>query len=79
MTLQNPKLKIIIALAIIIPASILLVYSTSDSCGIQHIAILNDIQKYEETLDPEFCESLVYRIDDFNDMCEPEIEILDCG
>ena len=79
LTLQNPKLKIIIPIVIIIPASIVLVSLSSDSCGIQHITILNEIQKYEESLDPEFCESLVYRIDDFNDKCEPEIEILDCG
>lgn len=79
MTLQNPKLKIIIAIAIIVPASVVLMSLISDSCGVQHIAILNDIQKYEESSDPEFCESIVYRIDDFNDMCEPEIEILDCG
>ncbi len=79
MTLQNPKLKIIIAIVIIIPASVLLVSFSTDSCGIQHISILNDIQKYEESFDPEFCEELVYRIDDYNEICKPEIEILDCG
>lgn len=79
MTLQNPKLKIIIAIAIIIPISVVLISATSYSCGIQHISLIRDIQKYEESLEPEFCESIVDRIDDFNDKCEPEIEILDCG
>lgn len=41
--------------------------------------ILNDIKKFEKTLEPEFCENLVYKIDVFNDECEPEIEIVDCG
>jgi len=50
-----------------------------NSCSVKHITLLNDIERYQETLDPEFCETIVYRIDDFNDVCEPEIEILDCG
>ncbi|MDG7054741.1 MAG: hypothetical protein JRZ95_05520, partial [Nitrososphaerota archaeon] len=49
------------------------------SCSVKHIGILNDIEKFEQTLDPEFCASIVERIDVFNDECEPEIEIIDCG
>ena len=51
----------------------------SDSCGVQHIQILNDIKKNELDFNPEFCEEIVYRIDIFNEKCLPEIEILDCG
>ncbi len=80
LTSKKNRIKIILAIAIVIPAIVIILGTDAwDSCGIQHISILNDIQKYEQTLDPEFCESIVYRIDDFNDMCEPEIEILDCG
>ena len=58
---------------------IVLISFSGDSCGIQHISILNEIASYEKSLDPEFCEVIVEKIDVFNDMCEPQIEILDCG
>jgi len=41
--------------------------------------ILNEITSYEQSLEPEFCEITVEKIDLFNDDCEPQIEILDCG
>lgn len=41
--------------------------------------ILKEINSYQETLDPEFCEVIVEKIDLFNDSCEPQIEILDCS
>lgn len=49
------------------------------SCGIQHIAIISDLESYEKSLDPEFCNVLVEKINLFNDDCKPEVEILDCG
>ncbi len=52
---------------------------TSDSCGLRHMQILNEINLYEQSLDPEFCEVLVEKIDLFNDDCTPQVEILDCG
>ena len=52
---------------------------TGYSCGIQHMIILNEIASYEKSLEPEFCEIIVEKIDLFNDDCEPQIEILDCG
>jgi len=65
---------------IIIVLSIGLVLGTIfTSCSLRHIDILNDIEKFERTFDPEFCENLVYRIDAFNDDCELDIEIIDCG
>lgn len=65
---------------IIIGISVLTLFlSTTNSCGIQHMVILNKIDLYEDSLDPEFCEVIVERIDSFNDTCEPEIEILDCS
>ncbi|EIJ66068.1 hypothetical protein BD31_I0597 [Candidatus Nitrosopumilus salaria BD31] len=41
--------------------------------------LINDISLYEKSLDPEFCEIIVEKINSFNDECEPKIEILDCG
>ena len=68
----------IVIVSLIVVVGVVLVTS-SNSCGISHVGILNDISKYHDTLDPEFCESLVYRIDEFNEQCSQEIEILDCG
>jgi len=52
---------------------------SDNSCGVKHILIVNDLKSYEQSLDPEFCEDLVEKIDLFNSQCEPQIEILDCG
>ena len=76
---QKGKLKSLLLIAIgILAISTVLAFS-NNSCGLQHIQILNDISVYEETLDPEFCAVLVIRIDAFNYKCMPEVEILDCG
>ena len=78
MTSLKTKHRVIVV--IIIAASIgILLGTIFTSCSVKHIGILNDIKKFEQTLDPEFCESVVERIDLFNDECEPEIEIIDCG
>jgi len=68
-------------LLIVMGISILgiLISFTGYSCGIQHMIILNEITSYEQSLEPEFCEIIVEKIDLFNDDCEPQIEILDCG
>ncbi len=64
----------------VIGISIALLFGIAlDSCSVKHIRILNDIEQYQKTLDPEFCETIVFQIDSFNDECEAEIEIMDCG
>ena len=79
MTLQKIKtIRNLILISASIFAVVLLVFMIS-SCGIQHIAIVNDLKSYETSLDPEFCDGLVERINLFNDDCEPRVEILDCG
>ena len=75
---QKTNLKNLILIAIGISIVGILI-TFSGSCGIQHITILNEINSYEKSLDPEFCEIIVEKIDLFNDNCEPQIEILDCG
>jgi hypothetical protein len=58
----------------------LLIFFTYDtSCGVEHMSILNEIKIYEKSLDPEFCEFVLEKINSFNDQCSPTIEILDCG
>ncbi|MEK0339320.1 MAG: hypothetical protein QQN46_03715 [Nitrosopumilus sp.] len=79
MTFQNISLRNLILIAIIISIVVILVVSADNSCGIQHMMILNEITSYEKSLEPEFCEIIVEKIDLFNDSCKPEIEILDCG
>jgi hypothetical protein len=52
---------------------------TNNSCSVDNVIISNEIRAYEKSLDPEFCENILERIDLYNDQCGPEIEILDCG
>jgi len=76
---QKTNLRNLILIAIGISIVGILISSTGYSCGIQHMIILNEITSYEQSLEPEFCETIVEKIDLFNDYCEPQIEILDCG
>ena len=76
---QKTSLRNLILITLGISIIGILIMSTDDSCGIQHMIILNEITSYEQSLEPEFCEVLVEKIDLFNDDCEPQIEILDCG
>ena len=48
-------------------------------CGIEYFLIIRDVYSYEQSNDPEFCEVLVERIYLFNDNCESQMEIFDCG
>ena len=58
---------------------ILIFFTYDTSCGVEHMSILNEIKIYEKSFDPEFCESILEKINSFNDQCTPVIEILDCG
>ena len=80
LTLQKRNLnKIVFIVAISISMIGLVSVATQDSCEVQHVSLLTDINEYEQTLDPDFCYSLVERIDSFNDQCDIQLEILDCG
>jgi len=76
---QKTSLRNLILIAIGISIVGISLSLTGYSCGIQHMIILNEITSYEKSLEPEFCEIIVEKIDLFNDDCEPQIEILDCG
>ncbi len=79
LTFQKISLKNFVLIAIGISIVGILIASTGNSCGIEHMIILNEITSYEKSLEPEFCEIIVEKIDLFNDDCKPQIEILDCG
>ena len=77
--LQKINLKNLIFIILGILFVGLIISFTDYSCGLQHMLIVDDISSYEKSLDPEFCEIIIEKIDLFNDRCEPQIEILDCG
>jgi len=78
-SLKNKKIKNLILISIGISIVVLFILISDNSCGIRHIAIMNDLQTYEKSLNPEFCEELLEKIDNFNYECQPQVEILDCG
>ena len=80
MSVKHKKSKLIIAVLIVISfLGVLLSFAVWNSCGIEQVAIISEIQTYEKTLDPVFCENLVLRILEYNDKCDNYIEIFDCG
>ncbi len=76
---QKPKKIILLGIVGISFIGIILSSGQLNSCGIQHVSLLNDIKTFEQNEDPELCEKTVNKILNFNEHCEPYIEILDCG
>ena len=76
---QKINFKNLILITIGIIFVVMLISFSGDSCGIKHMQILNEINYYEKSIDPEICEVIVEKIDLFNDDCKPQVEILDCG
>ncbi len=76
---QKISLKNLTLIGIIILFVSILLMFFDDSCGIRHMLILSEVTSYEKSLEPELCEIIVEKIDLFNDDCQPQIEILDCG
>jgi len=79
LTFQKTSLKNLVLITIGILIIGISIGLAGYSCGIQHMIILNEIVSYEKSLEPESCEIIIEKIDLFNDDCEPQIEILDCG
>jgi hypothetical protein len=77
------KKKTASTLMVVIVGILVVVFLVSsdlwNSCRVQHLYLIDDIRKYEKTLDPEFCESLIHKIDSLNEQCNIDIETLDCG
>ena len=57
----------------------LFMLNNNNSCSVDYVLITNDISTYEQSLDPEYCENILEEINLYNDQCEYQIEILDCG
>ena len=81
MTSQKLRINRNIVFAIIGISVVALVLSSGqlNTCGIQHVSLVEDIKTFESNQDPEFCVRVVDKILEFNEQCEPYIEILDCG
>jgi hypothetical protein len=77
--LQKPKNIFLLSIIGILIVGIVINSGEMNSCGIRHVSLLNDIKTFEQKEDPEFCEITLNKILDFNEQCEPYIEILDCG
>ncbi|NJK77549.1 MAG: hypothetical protein HC944_00010 [Nanoarchaeota archaeon] len=80
MTLQKIKsIRTLVLLSTSIFAISILIGFIIYSCGFQHIVIIYDLKSYGQSLNPEFCDGLIQRINIFNADCEPQVEIFDCG
>ena len=79
LTLRKPNKIIILSIIGVAIITIGISSGQLNSCGIKHVALVNDINTFEKNGDPEFCALTVEKILEFNDQCEPYIEILDCG
>lgn len=75
---QKNNLIILILIGTLIIITLVLSNSV-DSCSVERVLILNEFVDEEKYLEPEHCELLLERIYSFNDSCESEIEIIDCG
>jgi len=76
---QKTSLKYLILILFVVSFMIGVLIFANNSCNVDRFVITNDIVSYEKSLDPEICENILERIDLYNDHCESEIEILDCG
>ena len=79
LTLSKSNLRNIFLIVFVISIFIVIFFTYDTSCGVEHMSLLNIIKIYEKSFDPEFCESILERINSFNNQCTPIIEILDCG
>ncbi|HSB57152.1 MAG TPA: hypothetical protein VLD38_05050, partial [Nitrosopumilaceae archaeon] len=50
-----------------------------NSCPIKHVSVVNELNQFQKTLDPELCDDLLNKIIELNDECGIEIEPIDCG
>ena len=75
-----PKTKLVnfsIITAIILLVGVLIVLNFN-SCENQYFYLNENLREYTN-LDPETCEELLFKIIEFNQQCNMDIEIIDCG
>jgi len=72
------KYGVIVAMAVL-TAIILYYVWFVNSCPVKHVAVVNELMQFQETLDPELCDNLLNKIIELNEECGIEIEPIDCG
>ena len=74
-------LRIIIIISLASISIITVLYSTGlvDNCSIKHASVLNELKKYHDNFDPQFCEDLNDKIIELNNKCGIEMDVVDCG
>ena len=71
---------VVIVVIISVMITTLVLFFSIDSCGLNHLEILNDIDAYHtKNFDPNFCADLLDKIYLFNESCQPTVDIIDCG
>jgi len=80
--LTSPKSRALrnsIIVAVIVLVGTATGFLVLNSCPARHFSLLNDLNQNSENMDPDFCYELLEKIDLFNEECQPQIEIIDCG
>ena len=79
--MASTSVKRAIIIATVGISAIIVLYSlgSTDDCSLKHLGVLNDLKKYQQTLDPILCEDLDNKIIELNDRCGIEVEEIDCG
>ena len=75
---QQKWILIIISIGTIL-AFISYYTESSTVCPLRHLSIVDQIQKYDKTKDPQTCDMLNTQISQFDSQCKSDIEELDCG
>ena len=75
---QKNNLIILILIGTLIIIALIL-SNLINSCSVERVLIFNELVDEEKYLEPEHCEIILDRIYSFNDSCDSEIEIIDCG
>lgn len=77
----NRQLKWILIIIAIGSILTIISYKTElfNTCPIRQLNIAGEIKKYDETKDPQLCDTLNTEISQFNGKCKSNIEELDCG
>lgn len=83
MSLEAPMdkaLKFVIVMGTCIVTTIILYnYWSIPNCTMKQLVVMDDKNRYQESLDPEICDDLLNKIIKLNDECGIELEPVDCG
>ncbi len=58
---------------------VLYVVGLANTCSIKQIDITSGLKEYDQTKNPELCVQLNDKISQFDNYCQGDLEILDCG